>query len=140
MSEILFDARIATGFNNVAGLTLVTSLVGTDSAPFLEPLTVPLYTQGQRRFLASGGVQRVGLATLQWRSYVSLGQYATLRTTYERDVTVRTTTGGTGYANYNAYLWFPEPSELEYAPTADTTLPSAAYLLTWNFSIIGSAS
>ena len=138
MAEITFDARIAAGFNNTAGLTLITSL-STGSTPLIEPLTVPLYTSGQRRFLASGRVQRVGLQTHQWQSYVSLAQYAYLRTTFERDVTVRTTLGGTSYANYNAYLWFPEPDEMDYLPSADNELPDGVYLLTWNFRIMGSA-
>ena len=135
--EITFDAKIAAGFNQAGSLVLITSLTGTDGAAFLEPLTVPLVNRGARRFTGAGRVQRVGFEVVQWQSYVSLGQYATLQTTYERDVTVRTTKGAVTYANYNAYLQLSDPVEMTYLPSADATLPSAAYLLTWTFSIVG---
>ena len=132
-----FDAKIAVGQNNVAGLTLITS-ISVNGVPLYAPQTIYQYSGGQRRFKASGQAQMVGLRRVVWTSWVSLAQYAYLKATYEvtGGVTVRTTTGGETWSNWNAYVWFPDPAEMEFQRSASPHIPTAAYLLAWNFTLL----
>jgi len=136
-----FDAKIAVGQNNVAGLTLITSIT-VGGVALYAPQTIYQYTSGQRRFRANGQAHVVGLRRVVWRSWVSLAQYNHLKTTYEvaGGVTVRTTTGGTAWSNWNAYVWFPDPAEMEYRVSATPSMPTAAYLLDWHFVLISQAT
>ena len=135
------EAKIAVGHNNVAGLQLVSS-ISVGGQPLYAPVTIGTYSGGVRRYLCSGRPQLVGLRRIDWRSYVSVAQYEYLRTTYAgaSGVTVRSTAYGLGWSNYNAYVWFDEPAELEAIWTAGGPMEVAAYLLTWHFTIVGVAT
>jgi len=106
MTPITFDAKIAAGYDNVAGLTLITSL-SADSIPFVECLELPdsSYVRGQTRVSTTGRVRHAGFPSKLWvSSILYLPQWEYLVSTYEGEVTIRTRLTGNTYANYNAVL------------------------------------
>lgn len=109
------EAQIAPGHNNAAGLALVTSL-SVSSIPFVEVFTAGQYTRGEPRIKATGAPARTGFPAKEWTSgLLWLPQWEYLVANYEGAVTIRTWTGGTSYANYNAYLSIDDQSEYETA-------------------------
>ena len=110
-----FDARIASGHNNVAGLQLITSL-SAGGVAFLEPWEHPAdsWRRGVRRLTLAGTARREGFPAVRWRSgLLWLPQYQLLANTYEGRVTVRTRALGGAYANYNATLLLPDAADFE---------------------------
>lgn len=102
---VTFNAQIAAGRNNAAGLTLITNLVDADSTPFQGIQTVPFAQRGFPRVLSTGITRRAGHTSTQWKSSVLwLPQWEYLVATYEGAVTIKTRLYGNTYANYNAYL------------------------------------
>lgn len=128
----LFDAQIAPGHNNVAGLTLLTSLAA-DSVPFIEVYTVGDYSRGEKKVKASGRPAFSGFNSKQWTSgLLWLPQWNLLANSYQGDVTVRTWTSGTSYANYNAILDFDEQIDLDFVH--ETEYGHAARDFVWRFT------
>ena len=114
MPLITTDYKLAVGHNNAAGLTAITSI--TDGTLALtEPLQLPFYTRGLRRNRTDGRISYAGMpSTVLVFSYLTISQWAYLRTTYEGLVTARLALASTTFANYNGVLVLPDPSELEY--------------------------
>lgn len=131
---VLSDAKIAAGYNNVAGLTLISSL-SAGGVSFLEPYEYPddSYERGQPRVMTNGVRRFEGYPVRRWVSGVLwLAQYELLRATYEGPVTVRTRLFGATYANYNAVLRLPELGELSLFN--ETRYGMAAQGFVWTFA------
>lgn len=110
MPIVTFEAKIASGYDNVAGLTLITSL-SASSIPFMEcnELVDVAYTRGQAKVSTTGRVRYAGYPSKTWvSSLLWLPQWDYLRSTYEGEVTIRTRLNGNTYANYNAILTLDE--------------------------------
>lgn len=132
MTFYTIEAKIAAGHDNAAGLALVTSL-SASSIPFIEVFTPGQFTRGLLRTKANGASDRTGFPAKEWISgLLWLPQWEYLVANYEGAVTIRTWTGGTSYANYNAYLTIDDPSEYE---TDNETEFGHAYLnFKWRFT------
>ena len=131
-SCVVFDAKIATGLNNVAGLQLLTDL-SVSSIPFIEVRTMANVNRGLPRTMTSGIVKRSGYANTRWISgLLWLVQFEHLLTTYEGEVTIRTTFNGITYANYNAVLDCGNLSD--YTLIYDAKYGQAVQDFVWNFT------
>ena len=131
MTLYVIEASIAAGHNNAAGLALVTSLT-VSSIPFLEVYAPAQYSRGERRVKANGASDRTGYPSKEWTSgLLWLPQWEYLRANYEGAVTIRTWTGSTTYANFNAYLDLDDPDE--YEPDNTTEYGHALPLFKWRF-------
>jgi hypothetical protein len=131
---VLSDAKIAAGYDNVGGLTLITALTA-GGVFFVEPLEYPddSYDRGVPRVFTNGIRRFEGFPTRRWLSGVLwLPQYELLRTTYEGPVTFRTRLFGTTYANYNGILTLPELGELDVVN--ETKRGLAAQNFVWTFT------
>lgn len=135
MPEYTLDEKIAVGWNNAAGLALVSSL-SASSIPFLDVLTAGDYEEGEERYKANGTTGYAGYPSLIWTSgLLWLPQWYYLRTTFAGRVTIRTWTSSTTYANFNATLRVPQMRRFERVP--ETRYGWALKNFTWEFSIDG---
>lgn len=80
---------LALAWNNTAGLTNITSLVGTDGKKFLPVKDRGFYLPGVIRSLPTGGILYSGLPVVDFvHSWISDGQIERLMT-YRGNVTIR---------------------------------------------------
>lgn len=115
MATIKPDYKIAVGHNNAAGLTLVTSLTDSNGVTFLMPRGLPYRSRGEKRPTLLQTIKRAGQNSTRWvSSGMTLAQYKKIIDTYEGLVTIRIALSTTTFANYNATLYMPDESELEY--------------------------
>lgn len=113
MTLYTIETAIAPGWNNEAGLTLITDL-SASSIPFLDVYTVGDYEEGEERYKANLTTGYAGFPSLNWVSGILwLPQWKYLRTNYAGNVTIRTWTDDTTYANYNAVLRVPQLRQFE---------------------------
>lgn len=107
--------KIAAGYNNAGGLTLIQNLTDSNGAYFMSPRGIPYRTRGEPRVRLDGTIARVGDDSTQWYfKGMTVGQYWLLINTYEGKVTISTTVTSTTFANYNAILDVPDERDLEY--------------------------
>lgn len=133
MPEYTIEAAIAPGWDNEAGLTLITAL-SASSIPFIEVYNVGDYEEGEERFKANGVTGYSGKPSLTWVSgFLWLPQWKYLRTTYAGYVTIRTWTDDTVYANYNAILRVPQLRQFD--KTNEVRYGHAVRDFTWLFTI-----
>lgn len=118
MTCIAPDYKIAVGHDNVAGLTLITSI--TDGADlFVEPQALGTFNLGLGQIGSDGSLVFQGFASLIWNMTMTTRQYVYWRTTYagggySGNVTIRTTTERSDtYANYDAVMLIPQVSEAD---------------------------
>lgn len=108
---------LAAGHNNAAGLVNLKTLV-VSGIPFPPVQANEFASPGQLVERADGSVTFDGRPAVEWLLMaVDPVIYAYIRTTwcaggYSGLVTVRTTLDGTIYANYNARLRVPVPTDL----------------------------
>lgn len=135
MPEYEIETAIAAGWNNAAGLALITSL-SASSIPFLDVYTVGDYEEGLERNKANGITGYSGRASLNWKSdMLWIPQWKYLRTTYAGKVTIRTWTDDTEeYNNFNAILRVPQQREFEKAN--DKRYGHYLIGFIWEFSIV----
>lgn len=126
MTDLLTDDyKIAVNYNNTAGLTLISSIVpSTDEAFNLGEIVLglALYNPGIAKIRGTGLTTRSGFKSTRWNfGYWTLLQYEYLQTTYcgglgnySGFVTIRTRTGNTAFANFNAIIEVPTPDQLEW--------------------------
>jgi hypothetical protein len=114
MALLTTDYKLAAGHNNAAGLTTITSI--TDGTLALtEPLQLPFYSRGIKRNRTNGSVSVAGMPSTAFVfSYLTMGQWEYLRTTYEGLVTVRLSLNKSSFSNYNASLVLPDPADMDY--------------------------
>lgn len=125
MATILQSYQIAVGKNNPGGLTFVNQITDANGVRLVMPRGLPYRTRGERRFDTDGGVSRIGFDGVQWRFQgMTLAQYALLIGTYEGPVTIHHPLTSTIFANFNAELWMPDESELEYGILNGSTYDS----------------
>ena len=133
MPEYDIETAIAPGWNNEAGLTLITDLTAS-SIPFIGVYSAGDYEEGEERFKANGATGYSGYPSLVWKSgLLWLPQWKYLRTNYAGAVTIRTWTDSTVYANFNAILRVPQLRQFEKAN--ETQYGHAVVDFTWNFII-----
>lgn len=112
--------EIASGHDNAAGLVRVNTVTDTNGAALTDPIVLfSRSTRGQARTGLGGYNGRVGKPSQVWVfPFLLLAQYKKLKDDYEETsggaVTVKTTLDGITYANYNATLFMPDYSELEF--------------------------
>ncbi|MHC4558867.1 MAG: hypothetical protein ACYS80_16365 [Planctomycetota bacterium] len=112
MAYVTTNYQIASGYNNAAGLVLITSLTdGTNT--FVEPTGLFTQRRGRREVRGNGIVGRSGFQSSQLISDMLVSQYWYLVDNYEGFVTVKIPVGSTTWANYNAILSLPDPAEME---------------------------
>lgn len=124
---------IAVGNNNVAGLTLVSSIV-SDGRNLLAPFTPAAFSRGERRFKANGVPYVSGDQAKSWLSFMSLNQYTDIRDTYAGLVTVHGWLENTEEVNFNASLWFEEIGDYDPINVADEDIGWAVLAIKWNFT------
>jgi hypothetical protein len=113
----LFEYKIAAGYNNTAGLVNIESITPGGSVPFVPPVGMDGYSAGTRRVRGDGTDYIAGYASTAWQfSLLYWAQLDYLADTYcaggwSGKVTIRTRTGRAVYANYNAVIKLPMPSE-----------------------------
>ena len=126
MDLLTDDYKWAVGYNNAAGLALVSTTVPSSDEAFNRGeivLALPNYNPGIPKIRGIGLVTYSGFKATKWMfGYWTLPQYAYLQTTfagglgqYQGFVTIRTRIGNTGFANYNAIINIPTPNQMEYA-------------------------
>lgn len=114
MSAITTDYKLAASHNSAGSLVAITSITDGTNA-LVEPLGLPNYTAGIKRYRADGRVNLTGVkSSALIFSYMTVGQYAYLKTNYEGLVTARLALGSTTFANYNCTLVMPLFSEMDY--------------------------
>lgn len=132
MTTLLTDEyKWAVAYNNAGSLALVSTTIPSGDKPFNfrpgevvgnEVLALPNYSLGVRKIRGNGRSMFSGYSSTIWKFGAwTLPQYLYLQTTFcggaghfDGLVTIRTTTGGVAYANYNAVMNIPQPSEMEY--------------------------
>jgi hypothetical protein len=114
------DLKIAAGHNNAAGLTSIETITASgDSRPFVYPQAWPRFNPGQFKVRSDQSLYIRGKAATGWQfSFLTKNQYEYLRDTYcagdfDGNVTIRTRAGRIAYANFNARMYLPKPSEVE---------------------------
>lgn len=118
---ITTDYKIAAGYNEAGTLAAITGIIPTDDQVFLEPLGFGFYSAGEFRPRADGLRYLAGFGSTKWIfSALTPAQYAYLRTTYcnggySGKVTIRTPTGTTTWANFNAVMQLPMPNEMQWS-------------------------
>ena len=133
MPEYTIETAIAPGWNNAAGLALITSL-SASSIPFLDVSTAGDYEEGEEKFKSNGVTGYSGFPSLIWTSgLLWLPQWKYLRTNYAGPVTIRTWTDSTAYANFNAILRVPQLRQFDKAN--ETRYGHAVIDFTWIFTI-----
>lgn len=113
------EYQLAAAHNNAAGLAAIEGVLPAgETRPFIAPTVRTGYTQGQLIIRGDGSGTFAGFPAVVWTfSWITFAQREYLRTTYcgagwTGQVTVRTRlTAGGAYANYNATMLLPQPSE-----------------------------
>lgn len=135
---MLYDdiTAIATGHDNTAGLTLVSSLT-VEGIAMLPPLTFGGYRRGERRFKANGVPYYSGFKSKTFVSFMTAAQYTYMRETYEGLVTVHSwlEDDQTEY-DYNAVLWFEELADHDPVNVATQGIGWSVPNVKWNLSRI----
>jgi hypothetical protein len=109
--------QIAAGNNNAGGLVSINALTDSNSVKFFMPRGLPFRVRGQVRTRLDGTTGRIGFNSIRWVSAaMTINQLATVYSTYEGLVTIRTGLTSQTFANYNAVLRMPDEEELEYIP------------------------
>ncbi len=114
----MHEYKIATGHGNTAGLTLITSIADGSGNKFPMPDSIGTYEPGVAVKRGDGSITVDGIPKLVWTLKLLFPtQYDYLSTTYCSSgysglVTIRTITKSNTYANYNARLVLPFPSDL----------------------------
>lgn len=122
MAILTIDYQIAAGYNNAAGLVKISSITPSSDVPFVDPKGFSGYTPGALKIRGDGTTFYAGYGSTVWSmGYLTQLQYTYLQTTYcggagsfAGKVTIKTRIGTATYANYNAILNIPLPSELEF--------------------------
>lgn len=125
MDLLLDDYKWAVGYNNAAGLALVSSTIPSTDEAFNRGeiiLALPNYNPGVPKIRGTGLISYAGYKSTKWGfGYWTLLQYEYLQTTfagalgkYTGFVTIRTRIGNTAFANYNGIMNIPTPDQLEY--------------------------
>lgn len=140
MSAIIFNAQIASGHNNTAGLTLVTSLQDANNVNFVKVRGWPFRRRGQRIVRGDGTTAFVGYESVQWvSSGMTIAQYAYVLANLEGLVTIKHPLTSVSYTNYNAILTMPDERDMEWGDFAskngvsDFTGPGYRDVV-WNFT------
>lgn len=114
---------IASGHDNAAGLTALTSLIPSGGTAIRNPFSYGSYRPGVRRVRPDGVAYNTGFAEAVWTFRVLFGdQYNLLNDDYANDetngnkVTVRTPGPDGAFANYNARILLPERADLVITP------------------------
>lgn len=119
---LTIDYKIAAGWNNVGGLTRVSSIVPTDDIAFEDPKAYGGAAAGVAKIRGDGTIYYAGFQSVVWQfgAWTYL-QYAYLQSTYcgglgnlSGKVTIRTRDIGGSYANLNAILTLNAPAQLDY--------------------------
>lgn len=116
----LYEYKIATGWNNAAGLTNVEGLT-VDSRTFTPPVAYMAYNPGTLRIRADGQVYYSGFPSVVWRFtgltramyYYLMTTYTTGGNTLSGKVTISTRNLAGTHANYNAVMVLPAPPEVD---------------------------
>ena len=135
-----YDYKLATGWNNTAGYTNIEAIAVTGATTIFG--TTHYYVQGfaqwlqgEEMFDVNNAMTFEGYESVIWKSTVMTPTaWNYLRTTYEGQVTVRTTLGVPGtYSNKNAWLRLPRPRQMNRK--------GSHYIdVEWNFILIEAAS
>lgn len=126
MDLLTDEYKWAAGYNNAAGLTLVSTTIPSSDVVFNAGegvLALPNYNPGIAKIRGTGLISYVGYKSTKWGfGYWTLLQYEYLQTTfcgalgnYTGFVTIRTRIGNTAFANYNAIINVPTPDQLNYS-------------------------
>lgn len=119
------DYQWAAGYDNTAGLTLVSTTIPSTDIAFNTGEIVsglPNYNPGIAKIRGTGRVGRAGFPSTFWDfGFWTLLQYQYLQTTfcggagnYSGLVTIRTRTGLATFSNFNAVINVPTPDQLEW--------------------------
>lgn len=113
MTAIVYESvlRIASGWDNEAGYSLVTALADSDSINYLAPSPLPLRRRGQLLPRHSGRLYRQSSINYIWQwQYITLKQIYKLDNDYQQTndgkVTIRTIGYDNAVTNVNAYINF----------------------------------
>ncbi len=122
-----YDYKIASGYNNVAGLTNLEAITPTGDRSFFSPVAYSAFRGGVRHIRTDGSVILTGFPSAFWVfPALTRKQWEYLQDTYcggagkfSGKVTIRTRVGGrSSYGNFNAIMILPDPAELTRRFTA----------------------
>lgn len=135
-----YNYQIAVGWDNSAGLANIEAISVTGADPIFGTThyyvrAFTQYLQGQEVFDINAGQTFEGYESVIWISSVMTpAAWSYLKTTYEGQVTIKTTLGVPGtYSNKNAWLRLPRPRNMNAKGTHFTDVE-------WNFIITEAAS
>lgn len=110
------DYQIVSGYNNAGTLARVTTIVDGNSVALIDPVALPQWRYASLAQGTDGTPYREGFESQVWLfPWMTPELLAVLKASYEGKNTVRTTPGVKTFANYNAVLTVPSPSDVGYA-------------------------